>query len=96
MAAVLWIVIIAMIALLLPTIRVVQREPEALVLPEANLVGRDGAPEELGGCLIWISAPEEEFVPKEMQNTLVCGVVVYYAGPEAEARGPSSLSSNSL
>lgn len=28
MAAVLWIVIIAMIALLLPTIRVVQREPE--------------------------------------------------------------------
>ena len=46
----------------------------------------NGAPEELGGCLIWISAPEEEFVPKEMQNTLVCGVVVYYAGPEAGAR----------
>ena len=46
----------------------------------------DGAPDELGGCQLYTTGPEEEFVPEHLQNQHVCMPVVYYAGPEAEAR----------
>ena len=44
------------------------------------------APEELGGCGLYTTGPEEEFVPEHLQNEQVCMPVIYYAGHEAEAR----------
>jgi FAD/FMN-containing dehydrogenase len=46
----------------------------------------DGAPEELGGALGYITGPPEEFVPDHLRGALVGGVIGYYAGPEAECR----------
>ncbi|HKG35405.1 MAG TPA: FAD-binding oxidoreductase [Solirubrobacterales bacterium] len=57
--------------------------------PEVNRAYREllaHAPEELGGCALYTSGPPAEFVPEHLQNELVCMPVVYYAGPEAEAR----------
>ncbi|MDP9189786.1 MAG: BBE domain-containing protein, partial [Actinomycetota bacterium] len=45
-----------------------------------------GAPDELGGGLGHLTAPPEEFVPEGLQGELAAGVIVVYAGPEAEAR----------
>jgi FAD/FMN-containing dehydrogenase len=45
-----------------------------------------GAPEELGGGLFYITGPPEEFVPAELQGELTAGVIVVYAGTEAEMR----------
>jgi FAD/FMN-containing dehydrogenase len=46
----------------------------------------EGAPDELGGGIIYLTAPEEEFVPAGMVGELACGVAVTYTGPEGEAR----------
>ena len=58
--------------------------------PEVSRAYRDlidsGAPEELGGGLAYITGPPEEFVPRELQGQLVAGVIVVYAGTEAEMR----------
>jgi FAD/FMN-containing dehydrogenase len=45
-----------------------------------------GAPEALGGGLAYITGPEEDFVPAELQNELVAGLLAVHAGPEAEMR----------
>jgi FAD/FMN-containing dehydrogenase len=45
-----------------------------------------GAPDELGGALVYITGPPEEFVPEQLQNELCSGAVVIYAGTEAEMR----------
>jgi FAD/FMN-containing dehydrogenase len=58
--------------------------------PEVTRTYRDlidgGAPDELGGGVAYITGPPEEFVPSHLQNTLCAGVVVVYAGTEAEMR----------
>jgi len=46
----------------------------------------DGAPLELGGGLVYITGPPEEFVPDHLQGRLVAGVIGVYAGAEAEMR----------
>jgi FAD/FMN-containing dehydrogenase len=38
------------------------------------------APDEVGSALAFVSAPPEEFVPKEVQGTPVIGIVICYAG----------------
>ena len=43
-------------------------------------------PDEIGGGILWMTAPEEEFVPAELVGTLVCAPVIVFAGPEAGAR----------
>jgi FAD/FMN-containing dehydrogenase len=45
-----------------------------------------GAPEELGGGVLYITGPPEDFVPQELQDQLVLALAVVYAGTEAEAR----------
>jgi len=44
------------------------------------------APAEIGGGLIYLTGPPEDFVPAELQNELVCAILATYTGPEAEAR----------
>jgi len=44
------------------------------------------APDEVGGGLIYLTGPEEEFVPEGLVNKLACAVLVTYAGEESEAR----------
>ncbi len=46
----------------------------------------DGAPDELGGGLFYLTGPPEDFVPADLQGELIAAVVVVYAGPEHEAR----------
>jgi FAD/FMN-containing dehydrogenase len=45
-----------------------------------------GAPDELGGALVYITGPPEDFVPAHLQNELCSGAFVLYAGTEAEMR----------
>jgi FAD/FMN-containing dehydrogenase len=45
-----------------------------------------GAPDELGGGIIFITGPPEEFVPADLQGQLVVAAVAVYAGSEAELR----------
>jgi FAD/FMN-containing dehydrogenase len=45
-----------------------------------------GAPDALGGGLAYVTGPPEDFVPERLVDELVAGVVLVYAGPEAEAR----------
>jgi FAD/FMN-containing dehydrogenase len=45
-----------------------------------------GAPDELGGALVYITGPPEDFVPDRLQNQLCAGAVVVYAGTEDEMR----------
>ena len=45
-----------------------------------------GVPEELGGAFAYITGPPEEFVPEQLQDQLVSGVVLVYAGTVDEAR----------
>ena len=58
--------------------------------PEVARAYRDliagGAPEELGGGLAYITGPPEDFVPAGLQGALTAGVIVVYAGTEAEMR----------
>jgi FAD/FMN-containing dehydrogenase len=46
----------------------------------------DSAPDEVGGGLIYLTGPAEDFVPAHLVGRLTCAVFITYAGPEAEAR----------
>jgi FAD/FMN-containing dehydrogenase len=57
--------------------------------PEIMRAYRDfmiAAPEEIGGGAIYISGPEEPFVPKHLVKNRTFAILVIYAGPEPEAR----------
>lgn len=45
----------------------------------------EGAPDEIGGALIYLTGPAEDFVPAHLVGKLACVVLVTYAGGEAEA-----------
>ena len=45
-----------------------------------------GAPDELCGELVFMTAPSEEFVPSELVDKLALFIIMVYAGPEPEAR----------
>lgn len=44
------------------------------------------APDEVGGGVVFLTAPEEAFVPADMVGRLALAVLIVYAGVEAEAR----------
>lgn len=44
------------------------------------------APDEVGGGMLYLTGPPEEFVPERLQGQLALGVGVMYAGGETEAR----------
>jgi FAD/FMN-containing dehydrogenase len=46
----------------------------------------ESAPEELGGGVVYLTGPPEEFVPESLQCKLACAILATYAGSEAEAR----------
>jgi FAD/FMN-containing dehydrogenase len=46
----------------------------------------EAAPDEIGGGLIYLTGPEEEFVPEELVDRLACAVLVTYAGEGPDAR----------
>jgi FAD/FMN-containing dehydrogenase len=46
----------------------------------------DVAPDDVGGGLMFLTAPAESFVPAHLQGQLALAVLLVYAGPEAEAR----------
>ncbi|MFH8801812.1 FAD-binding oxidoreductase [Streptomyces sp. NPDC017936] len=57
--------------------------------PEATRTYRDvitAAPDEAGGAVIYLTGPPAEFVPPHLVGTLVCGVLLTYAGPEGDLR----------
>jgi FAD/FMN-containing dehydrogenase len=45
----------------------------------------EAAPDEVGGGLIYLTGPEEEFVPRELVGNLACAALVTYAGEEPDA-----------
>lgn len=45
-----------------------------------------GAPEELGGGVLFMTGPPEEFVPEHLQGQLLVGAAAVYAGSEVELR----------
>jgi FAD/FMN-containing dehydrogenase len=57
--------------------------------PEAVRTFRDvieSGPDELSGGILHFTAPPEEFVPPPLVGTLVCGVLLTYAGTEQDMR----------
>lgn len=46
----------------------------------------ESGPDELSGGVIYLTAPEEEFVPAHLVGKLACLTVLTYAGPEHEGR----------
>ncbi|GGO42718.1 oxidoreductase [Streptomyces daqingensis] len=57
--------------------------------PEVTRAYRDfiaGAPDSVGGGLIYVTAPDEPFVPEDLTGSLACLALVTYTGPEQEAR----------
>ncbi|MFW6061139.1 MAG: FAD-binding oxidoreductase [Phycisphaeraceae bacterium] len=44
------------------------------------------APDEVGGGALYLTGPEEDFVPEALVGGLTFALLVVYAGPEAEAR----------
>jgi FAD/FMN-containing dehydrogenase len=46
----------------------------------------EAAPDDVGGGVIYLTGPPEEFVPESLHNELAIAVLVTYTGPEAEAR----------
>ncbi|MGW1033016.1 FAD-binding oxidoreductase [Streptomyces antibioticus] len=44
------------------------------------------APDEASGAVLYLTAPPEEFVPPHLVGSLVCGVLLTYAGSEADLR----------
>ncbi|GHA78685.1 FAD-binding oxidoreductase [Streptomyces termitum] len=46
----------------------------------------EGAPEELGGGVLYVPAPPAPFVPGHLVGRLVCAALVTYAGPVARVR----------
>ena len=45
-----------------------------------------GAPEELGGGVIYLTGPPEEFIPEHLHGRLLVAAGAFYAGTEAEMR----------
>lgn len=45
-----------------------------------------GAPDEVGGGLLFLTGPPEPFVPEPLVGQLLCGVLLTYAGGEQDAR----------
>ncbi|MEU6104291.1 FAD-binding oxidoreductase [Streptomyces flaveolus] len=43
-------------------------------------------PDEAGGGVIYLTGPPAEFVPPHLVGTLLCGMLLTYAGPEANLR----------
>jgi FAD/FMN-containing dehydrogenase len=57
--------------------------------PEVARTYRDvitAGPNEASGALLYFTGPPEEFVPPHLVGTLLCGVLLTYAGPEAGMR----------
>jgi FAD/FMN-containing dehydrogenase len=57
--------------------------------PEVTRAYRDfmaEAPDQVGGGLIYLTAPGESFVPDGLVGKLVCAVLITYTGQEAQAR----------
>ncbi|MFD8951036.1 FAD-binding oxidoreductase [Streptomyces xanthophaeus] len=57
--------------------------------PEAARRFRDiveGGPVEASGGILYLTAPPEPFVPPHLVGTLLCGVLLTYAGPEEPMR----------
>ncbi|MFC3577387.1 FAD-binding oxidoreductase [Streptomyces yaanensis] len=57
--------------------------------PEAVRTYRDiiaTGPSEAGGAVLYITAPPEPFVPEHLAGTLVCAVLITYAGGEDDLR----------
>ncbi|MGH2961840.1 MAG: FAD-binding oxidoreductase [Solirubrobacterales bacterium] len=46
----------------------------------------ESAPDEVGGGVLYLTGPEEDFVPEKLVNELACAVLVTYAGGGSEAR----------
>ncbi len=46
----------------------------------------ESAPDEIGGGVLYLTAPPLEFVPADLQGQLACAALATYAGPESEAR----------
>jgi FAD/FMN-containing dehydrogenase len=44
------------------------------------------APDEVGGGVFYLTGPAEDFVPPHLVGALAFSLLVFYAGPEAEAR----------
>jgi FAD/FMN-containing dehydrogenase len=60
------------------------REGEAVARRYRDLMAH--APDEVGGGVLYLTGPPEEFVPEQLVGTLCCGVLVTFAGPEAALR----------
>ncbi|MFF0163380.1 FAD-binding oxidoreductase [Streptomyces sp. NPDC005263] len=57
--------------------------------PEVTRTYRDvitAGPDEAGGAVIYLTGPPEEFVPPHLVGSLLCGVLLTYAGSEADMR----------
>lgn len=46
----------------------------------------ESAPDEVGGGALYLTGPDEQFVPKHLIGKLACAVLIVYAGPATEAR----------
>ena len=46
----------------------------------------ESAPDDVGGGLLYLTGPPEEFVPESLHGQLAAAILVTYTGPEAEAR----------
>ncbi|MET7276331.1 FAD-binding oxidoreductase [Streptomyces flaveolus] len=47
----------------------------------------ESGPDEVGGGVLYFTGPPAEFVPPHLVGTLLCGMLLTYAGPEAGLRG---------
>lgn len=57
--------------------------------PEVARAYRDfleAAPDEIGGGLIYLTAPADDFVPADMVDRLACAVLITYVGPLEDGR----------
>lgn len=62
--------------------------------PEVARAYRDfleAASDDIGGGLIFLTGPDEDFVPAHLVGKLACAVLITYAGPESEARAAMAL-----
>ncbi|MEU3663058.1 FAD-binding oxidoreductase [Streptomyces sp. NPDC032940] len=57
---------------------------EEVVRAYRDLIER--GPDEAGGAVIYLTGPPEDFVPPHLVGTLLCTVLLTYAGPEADLR----------
>jgi FAD/FMN-containing dehydrogenase len=46
----------------------------------------ESAPDDVGGGLLYLTGPPDEFVPEHLRGKLACAILVTYTGPEPEAR----------